>query len=420
LVEREAYRSFRDPIHRFIGVNRLEAQLIDSWPFQRLRHIRQLALTSLVYPDAEHRRFSHSLGMMQFGTGMLDALLDKGLARELQWQGDEIQRNRQLLRLACLLHDLGHPPFSHAAEEGSLLPPDMKHENYSYSIIANSEVAGILSDGAVNEWGIAPQEVIGVLQGTSGGILHEIVDGDFDSDKMDYLLRDSWHTGVDYGRFDHSRLVQSFTFRTSERSGMPVLAVEEGGMHAAEAMIAARYWMFTQVYFHDVRRAYDWHLADFVKDLLGETTGEAFYPANVQEYLRWDDVVVLHALRQRSDSPKADRLLRRRHWRVCAQTTSQPEPDTLVTFSRRAEEARRALGPAFVDYAMQHRLKVTRSEDFQVRLEAGGRLVPLCHISPLIRSFQPITQVRLYASPEVYDGGRSMMGDEFAVTREAA
>jgi len=413
------FRTFRDPIHQFVDVNRLEAELVDTRPFQRLRHIRQLALTCYVYPDAEHRRFSHSLGVMQFGTRIFDTLVAKGLAQRLAWSTDATARNRQLVRLACLLHDLGHPPFSHAGEEGSLFRPDVTHEHYSHKLILQGDLAQVLADPTLNPFAITPQEVVEVLQGTAGGILHEIVDGDFDADKMDYLRRDSWHAGVDYGRFDHVRLVESLIFRLSDE-GPPVLAVEEGGMHAAEAMVTARYWMFTQVYFHDVRRAYDWHLADSIRDILAAATGEPFYPDEVESYLGWDDNTVFTALRQSKDQMKADRLLRRKHWKVCAQTTAQPDRDALVRFMQRASTATDATGSAYADYALQHRLKVTYSRDFQVRLEAGGGFQPLCVVSPLVRSLEPIAQARLYAAPEVSHDAAKLMGPEFAVAKEEA
>lgn len=418
----QPFRSFRDPVHRFVGVNRLEAALVDTPPFQRLRHIRQLALTCYVYPDAEHRRFSHSLGVMGFGSRIFDTLVDKGLAECVGWGKEETARQRQLLRLACLLHDLGHPPFSHAGEQASrpLLPSGWKHEEYTYRLVNSEHIASVLADGGLNEYGITPDEVVAVLRGTQPSILTDIVAGDIDADKMDYLRRDSLHAGVDYGVFDHERLIESLTFRADyETQDKPVLAIEEGGIHAAEAMVLARYWMFTQVYFHDVRRAYDRHLADFVSDLLLEVSRSDRYPEDLEEYLKWNDVTVLAELQRRAGTEKADRLLHRRHWRVCGQTTAVPDQDELVDFGRRADAAAREVRLAFVDWATDHRLALARSTTFHVLREGGNRFQPIAHVSPLIRGITPIAQGRLYAAPEVTEQAAQLMGP-FAVAREEA
>src|SRR6202035_4976711 len=113
-------KEVRDPVHGFIYFNETEMEIVNTTVFQRLRYIRQLAFTHLVYPGAEHSRFAHSLGVMEFATRMFDTLMIKHLGKELKWKKGHKERNRQLLRLGALLHDIGHPPFSHASEE--LLP----------------------------------------------------------------------------------------------------------------------------------------------------------------------------------------------------------------------------------------------------------------------------------------------------------
>ena len=123
-------RSFRDPIHGFIPVNEGECQLLDTTPFRRLRFIRQLALTNLVYHGAEHTRFGHSIGVMHQASETLKSVNE---GKNLGWSDEEFDRRLQLLRLASLCHDVGHSPFSHAGEEGGLMPQE--HEIYSAAIV---------------------------------------------------------------------------------------------------------------------------------------------------------------------------------------------------------------------------------------------------------------------------------------------
>src|SRR5882724_5976045 len=125
-------KEIRDPVHSFIYLTEDEMKIVNTPVFQRLRYIRQLAFTHLVYPGAEHSRFAHSLGVMEFATRMFDTLMSKPLATELKWKKEQRERNRQLLRLGALLHDIGQAPFSHASEE---LLPGLSHEEITRRLI---------------------------------------------------------------------------------------------------------------------------------------------------------------------------------------------------------------------------------------------------------------------------------------------
>ena len=130
---------YRDPIHGFIVTSELEQQIIESAPFQRLRRICQLGPTHFVYPTASHTRFEHSLGVLQASSNLLDSLYMKQGSRDvLNWQQTDFDEAKILLRLAALLHDVGHAPFSHATEE--LFPSGYKHEDYTYKIIVETEI----------------------------------------------------------------------------------------------------------------------------------------------------------------------------------------------------------------------------------------------------------------------------------------
>ncbi len=271
----------RDAVHGFVRFNSLEKAVIDTRPFQRLRHIHQLALTSYVYPGATHKRFEHSIGVMDLAGRVFDAVaracssdsaVAERLGRDLL---DPATKDywRRVLRVAALLHDIGHLPFSHAAEK-ELLPDGWNHERITADIIRQSEIAELLRETRPQ---VDPEDVVKLAWDRKKRpsdephlsewetVLNEIITGDtFGVDRIDYLLRDSHHAGVSYGRFDPLRLIDNLTVVVDPASDLCSLAIEEGAMHAAEALLLARYFMYTQVYYHDVRRAYDKRLQQFL------------------------------------------------------------------------------------------------------------------------------------------------------------
>lgn len=270
----------RDPIHVFIRFDSDERKVIDSRPFQRLRHIHQLALTYLVYPGATHRRFEHSLGVMEVASRIYDVvtrpenIYHETVRSIVPRPGDfDLIYWRRVLRIATLLHDSGHLPFSHAAEK-ELLPEGWNHERLSLEIIRSDELKGIWSDLKIQREHVAklavgPKHYKEDRFDEWEAILSEIITSDvFGADRIDYLLRDSYHAGVAYGRFDHYRLIDTLRILPKEgREGgsqEPFLGIEQGGLESAESLLWARYLMYTQLYFHRVRRIYDIHLQDFL------------------------------------------------------------------------------------------------------------------------------------------------------------
>lgn len=269
-----------------------ERKVLDSRPFQRLRHIHQLALTYLVYPGATHKRFEHSLGVMELAGRVYDIITRReGLSDDAREYLPEVEDDhkkpywRQAVRMAALSHDLGHLPFSHAAEK-ELLPPGWTHERLTAAIIRSPEMVPIWSGmklmaDDIIKLALGPGEAAkfadtaGLTFSTWETILSEIIVGDaFGVGRMDYLLRDSHHAGVAYGRFDHYRLIDTLRILPlppsgeGETRGEPALGIEEGGIQSAEALMLARYFMYSQVYFHPVRRIYDIHLKDFLREWL--------------------------------------------------------------------------------------------------------------------------------------------------------
>jgi hypothetical protein len=352
------FHEVRDAIHAFVRLTTAERDVLNSRAFQRLRYIHQLALTYLVYPGATHRRFEHSLGVMELATRIFDVVTEpanvtdeiRNLLPEVA--DDEMRPHwRRTLRVAALCHDMGHLPFSHAAER-ELLPCGVTHEHLTRTILLDAELGDILDNLRIPrldvvKLALGPKEASDLDFTTWETILAEIIVGDaFGADRMDYLLRDSHHAGVAYGRFDHFRLIDTLRIlpsppagsanvaareqRTDDRwstatqqrdgdaSREPALGILEGGLHSAEALMLARYFMFTQLYFHPVRRIYDIHLKDF----LLQTLPGGQYPATVKKHLEVTDNEVTAAIwKAARDSASAGhdparRIANRQHFRL--------------------------------------------------------------------------------------------------------
>ena len=214
----KSQHEFRDPVHGFVSCSSLEREVIDSWPFQRLRNIHQLAMTFLVYPGATHKRFEHSLGVMELASRVFDVITAKDNTEHLPEpvlkaipqisDKSQLQMWRQTLRMAALCHDIGHLPFSHGAED--LLPDNTTHETMTWRIITSDIMKPLWDNLGIEPEKIArlavkPAEIPSDVRPSTTWeiLLSEIIAGDaFGVDRMDYLLRDSLHLGVSYGHFD--------------------------------------------------------------------------------------------------------------------------------------------------------------------------------------------------------------------------
>ena len=233
----------KDPVHSYIHIHyEVIWNCLDSKEFQRLRRIRQLGGDFQVYPTAEHSRFSHSLGVYEIVRRMVTEV--KSLCVELT------EYEKVYVMLAGLLHDVGHGPFSHAFENIT----NHSHEEYTAKIIlGNTELNAILR--AVSEK--LPQDIVSIIQHThENDILNQIVSGQLDADRMDYLLRDSYFTATSYGQFDLERILRTMRVRKTD-DGRKVIVVKHTGIHSVEDYIMARYQMYWQVYYHPVARSYE-------------------------------------------------------------------------------------------------------------------------------------------------------------------
>lgn len=357
----------RDPVHGFIQLSQEELRLVECSAFSRLRNIKQLALTCLVYPGAMHTRFEHSLGVMELASRAFDAIDRKchqNLNLNFKKLGMTSEQARTLLRVTALLHDIGHLPFSHGGE--GILPMKAdgrpaKHEDVSIAIIRDEEVAGILRASfyadlvdhvclLLDEAAHVPPELL---------ILKGLISGQFDADKMDYLSRDSLHCGVEYGNFDYLRLLETLRVKPGSEGGLE-LSIESGGIHSLEAMVLARYWMFTQVYCHKTRRIYDMYLSEYLK---------LWYTDQYQDLLRvlkQDDLSVMTDIIRDAQGGAEDvkrqqiarRILRRHHHRVVYGTSDHADARDVT----RALKVKKALEDEYPNV------------EFMIDLEASGNI----------------------------------------------
>lgn len=237
LVDMKFVGEIADPIHKFIRFTDLEKKIIDSVVFQRLRRIKQLAGAHLVYPAAQHSRFEHSLGTMHVA----------GLAGEHLFSIGVIEKESiQELRVASLLHDIGHGPFSHLFEEALKVTGNKNHETIGAEIICKTELSDILSGS-----GYSPKSISEISFGNSKvKFKNEIISGSLSADLMDYLPRDGFFTGVEYGKVDYNRIINSFRVTDNES-----LALDISSFYSFESMMISRFEMFRAVYFHKTVRS---------------------------------------------------------------------------------------------------------------------------------------------------------------------
>jgi hypothetical protein len=343
-------RIIRDPVHGFISLKEWEWDIINHPCFQRLKRIQQLALTSQVYPGACHTRFEHSLGVLHTATTMFDHIVEKDrdfLTHELKFNDSDLEKDRQVLRISALLHDIGHPPFSHATEKDLFgLSSDgkrYKHEHYSSKIIVELMKDVIESHPENRELEIEALDIANFIDGdTSLGrryLWKSILSSHLDADRADYLLRDSLHTGVSYGFFDLQRLIN--TISVAWENDSPVIAVEEGGRFVAESLIIARYMMFNQVYFHPVRVAYDHHLTCAVKHILKNNNETYPSPSSIntlEEYVKYDDWSIYSDIKNELAGEHGRIIMDRNHYRVVYETKDIPDLDEIAKKDRIIQE----------------------------------------------------------------------------------
>jgi len=269
----------KDTVHDHIEIDGVAADLLDTPAVQRLRHVKQLGTVQLVYPSANHTRFEHSLGVYHLASRALDHL---GI------EGNRADR----IEAAAMLHDVGHGPFSHNLEPLTHRRTGKYHDDVD-ELLATGAVGEVLRDH-----GLDPERIAGLVagEGPYGGL----VSGELDVDRMDYLVRDAYHTGVPYGTIDTERFVRELTF-VDDGTGDDALVLDEGNVQTAESLLLARALMNPVVYTHHVARISKAMLRRAASDLLDAT------PTTAAALRRMDDHDFLAAIRSCSETTELSR-----------------------------------------------------------------------------------------------------------------
>ena len=299
----------KDPVHSYIHINyEVVWNCLDSKEFQRLRRIRQLGGDFQVYPTAEHSRFSHSLGVYEIVRRMVTEI--KSLSVELS------EYDKICVMLAGLLHDVGHGPFSHAFEHVT----KHSHEDYTAKIIlGKTELNQVLTELSPR----LPEDIVSIIEHNHpNDILNQIISGQLDADRMDYLLRDSYFSATSYGQFDLERILRTMRVRKIDEN-KKALVVKYTGIHSVEDYIMARYQMYWQVYYHPVARSYEAvfiQLFNRLKDIFKENKEyfsdmKVLIPfleksvVSVEEYFKLDENSLLYCcslIQDKNDEIAAD------------------------------------------------------------------------------------------------------------------
>lgn len=328
----------RDPIHGPIGIDYDEIKVVDSAYVQRLRGIKQTGFAHLAFPGATHTRYTHSLGAFHLAGKVFDQVF-----RDFQWSSEsELLKFRHTLRMAALLHDIGHGPLSHAIE--AAMPPlkdlnggqgQATHEDYTQAIIQRSSLNRILKEVFGTEF---PQALIDLIQGknTHPGyfiassdrinifpVLSSLISGELDVDRMDYMVRDSLYCGTTYGQFDRDWIVSNLLYHLEDNNAY--LALDSRAIYAFEDFLLSRYHMYLIVYLHHKSVVYDEMLFQYLQSDDHDTK----VPADLEEYLSVDDYWLTAQLRK-TNNPWAKRILEQKPYRMILEVKSDQTDDAKV------------------------------------------------------------------------------------------
>ena len=317
-MPRNSWGEIKDPVHGYVYITEEEKNIIDSFPVQRLRRLRQLAGAEYVYPGANHTRFEHSVGVLYLAGKVAE---NPNISEHMN------EEEVEMVKIAALLHDVGHGPFSHVFEQLLINKLDKTHEDITSWVISKGELKDALS-----KIGYKPEEIaklaVGTLHRPKKTFLDQIVSSAVDVDKLDFVVRDTYHTGAEYGYIDVFRLIHALDVLEGN------LAVDLGALSALESLIIARIESFKSIYFHRVGRAAQIMLA-IAMEKANEELGLTQFKTP-EEYLAMDDYTVWTMLKNCKKSSGIIRDLERRRLLKCAYERTFYEKDTMVSniFSR--------------------------------------------------------------------------------------
>src|SRR5689334_23141925 len=290
------FEILRDPVWNNIRVDELTLKLVDTDVFQRLRYVRQLGWTYLVYPGATHSRFEHALGTHHLARRTLALLCESDESIAIS------EKEQATVRSAALLHDVGHYPFSHALEEIGAL----HHEDVARALVTEGNVASLLETHIGSD---APGAVFDLIRGKSASPLQGLISGSLDLDKIEYLKRDAFMCGVPYGEIDVDRLINALTVvrdSTGAFSGRTTIGVLDKGLSALESLLFAKYQMYRNVYWHHAVRS----ATAMYKRLVDDAIRDGALDERALSSLT--DEGLLHVLETAGNAPLLDALRNRR------------------------------------------------------------------------------------------------------------
>src|SRR5438270_1002426 len=294
------FEILRDPVWNNIRVDELTLKLVDTEVFQRLRYVRQLGWTYLVYPGATHTRFEHALGTYHLSRRTLALLCEAEDAISIS------EDEQTIVRSAALLHDVGHYPFSHALEEIGAL----HHEDVARPLITGGAVASLLSSRIGDD---APAKVFDLIRGRSASPLQGLISGSLDLDKIEYLKRDAFMCDVPYGEIDVDRLTNSLVLIDDPDTGRRSLGVQEKALSALESLLFAKYQMYRNVYWHHAVRSATAMYKRLVEDAVRAKV------VDVDSLARHTDEGLMHGLENDSPTPLLASLKERRLYKRAAE-----------------------------------------------------------------------------------------------------
>lgn len=340
--------TIKDEIHGNVEISELEAMIIDSEEFQRLRSIKQMAFTYLVYPGANHTRFEHSIGVMHLASRACEKL---GFGKE----------STEKIRLFALLHDIGHVPFSHELEK-TLKKYLGTHEEIGNRKIMESGLKDVIGEQ------FDAKEIILMEKSAEG----KVVSSDLGVDRMDYLVRDAQNTGVAYGVIDSERIIHTLELRNGE------LLINEGGLEAAESLLIARFMMFSTVYLHKTVRI---AAAMFQRGV--EKAIEAGEVAP-EDFLDIGDEEALALMREKlSSSGYVKRLMKRKLYK---QAYSLDSEGFSKVKGRLGDIEREISEKAGCEVILEYPSGFFKPVDFKVDID--GKLVPIGKASELVSALR--------------------------------
>ena len=326
------FEILRDPVWNNIRIDELTLTLVDTEVFQRLRYVRQLGWTYLVYPGATHTRFEHALGTHHLSRRTLALLCEAEDSTSIS------EIDQAIVRSAALLHDVGHYPFSHALEEIGAL----HHEDVARPLITEGSVAAILSSQLGKD---APTKVFDLIRGRSESPLQGLISGSLDLDKIEYLKRDAFMCGVPYGEIDVDRLTNSLVIVDDPETGRRTLGVREKALSALESLLFAKYQMYRNVYWHHAVRGATAMYKRLVEDAVRTQV------VDVQSLARHTDEGLMHTLENDKPTPLLAALKGRRLYKRAAEwPAAELDADTVewvATDRKRVAAAENSLAKEF-------------------------------------------------------------------------